>query len=471
LVNGTDLGLYQTTNSLGGARLTTKVLTGIKHNLIQRVTYSESIASVDKYYCVYIRNDNATKPILNTTAFIEIPSPKQSDHFKIGKGTAAVNGTEQTIANINTAPTGVTFFDADVFNNGIFIGKLNALEHKAIWIWQHVDVNREEMTNNKVRISVFGDPEPGDDSGGSGSNEPPPSGGGGDGGNPNPGPAPDDFNWATAGDSDCNGDATAVISKVKGRPNVKVFMHLGDCSYKSSIDCFSKEMQPILAITKIALGNHDTEEGVSPGFDQSVVDAFNLPDPIKIPGVYSFTIQNIFFLVSNMFETYSSGSKQYNFLKSEMERVKNSPAIKWRIFCFHEPWYTSPSHHKDRKDHRNLYHPLLEANNFDMTLNGHNHNYQRTYPLKFNAGKPDNPTANTTGDPNYTNPNGIICFTVGTAGRKHYGLSGTASWVKFQQDSDFGYLYWEVTNSGKTMTGKFYTDKNELLDQVSITKT
>ena len=46
--------------------------------------------------------------------------------------------------------------------------------------------------------------------------------------------------------------------------------------------------------------------------------------------------------------------------------------------------YTSPSKHPADYTIRDIYHPLFDKYGVDLVFSGDNHNYQRTFPLKYN---------------------------------------------------------------------------------------
>lgn len=54
-------------------------------------------------------------------------------------GGSAVNCTEQTVANENTAPSGVTFSQPSNLAGGLSIGDVPAGQHKAIWVRRTVN--------------------------------------------------------------------------------------------------------------------------------------------------------------------------------------------------------------------------------------------------------------------------------------------------------------------------------------------
>jgi hypothetical protein len=55
---------------------------------------------------------------------------------------------------------------------------------------------------------------------------------------------------------------------------------------------------------------------------------------------------------------------------------------RWRLVCFHQPGFNSSKQHFNEQYMRVLA-PIFEAGKVDLVFNGHVHNYQRTYPLRF----------------------------------------------------------------------------------------
>ena len=82
--------------------------------------------------------------------------------------------------------------------------------------------------------------------------------------------------------------------------------------------------------------------------------------------------------------------------------------------------YTLPSTHSAIALLRSTYHPLFEQYGVDLVLQGHNHNYQRTYPIKFNSSSPKHPIETSTNKTTYTDPDGQIFAIVGTGGDSLY---------------------------------------------------
>ena len=83
-------------------------------------------------------------------------------------------------------------------------------------------------------------------------------------------------------------------------------------------------------------------------------------------------------------DSYSKNSEQFNFVKQELEKASKDPNIDWIVVYYHKPIYTSTSKHAGLTSLRDIYHPLFDQYDVDLVLSGHNHNYQRTFPLSFN---------------------------------------------------------------------------------------
>jgi hypothetical protein len=111
---------------------------------------------------------------------------------------------------------------------------------------------------------------------------------------------------------------------------------------------------------------------------------------------------------------------------------------------------------------------MFDKAGVDVVLQGHVHNYQRTFPVKYDGSS--TPTVTSNNPTNYNNPAGEIFVTVGTGGINIHALSGKASFVRYQQDDKFGALNLIITNDGYKLIGKYYSNGLSKLDEFSITK-
>jgi hypothetical protein len=196
---------------------------------------------------------------------------------------------------------------------------------------------------------------------------------------------------------------------------------------------------------------------------------------------YAFTYGNARVIVMDSdHSSYSSGSSQYNFVISELQSAAQNSNIKWIIVYLHKQMYTSPNTcgsgscsntGSDATNLRNIYHAKFDQYGVDVVLNGHVHNYQRTFPIKYDPGSPSSPTITSTASTEYGDPTGEIFAIVGTGGINFHGLAGKSSFVEDQQDDRFGALDLSIENNGYTLAGRYYTNDGVKRDVFKITKT
>ena len=281
-----------------------------------------------------------------------------------------------------------------------------------------------------------------------------------------------DSNYGAAGDWGCTSNTDATVSNMNGKNPERVF-GLGDYSYASTGSCWFNKIGPIDSITKIAIGNHedDSDEGFS-----GYMSHFGLSQTY-----YAFTHDVVRVIVMDTDRnSFSSGSAQKNFVQSELQSASTNPNIKWIIVYLHKPLYTSPNScgssscsntGSTAASLRDNYHAMFDQYGVDLVLQGHVHNYQRTYTLKYDSGSPSSPTITSNNANTYTEGNGAVFAIVGTGGVNFHALSGKASFTSSQQDDFFGQLDIKTTDNGNKLEGKFYRNgNNAILDSFSITK-
>jgi hypothetical protein len=144
--------------SLGGVISSTNIdLTTTLHNLFDQVSSAESSAGDTEYRCFYVKNNHGSLALQSAKVWIETNTPSSDTTAEIALGTSAVNGTEQTIADESTAPTGTSFSTAAGEGNALSIGNIPAGEHKAIWVKRIVSASASAYNNDGVTIRVRGD--------------------------------------------------------------------------------------------------------------------------------------------------------------------------------------------------------------------------------------------------------------------------------------------------------------------------
>lgn len=142
--------------SLGGVKSSTAIGSGL-HNLFDIVSSSESASGDTEYRCFYVHNAHATLTMQNSVIWIQSNTTSTDTTIEIALGSSAVNGTEQTVANESTAPTGVTFSAPANQGAALSIGNVLPGEHKAVWVKRIVNVASNAYNNDTATIRVLCD--------------------------------------------------------------------------------------------------------------------------------------------------------------------------------------------------------------------------------------------------------------------------------------------------------------------------
>ena len=143
--------------SLGGVKSTTAITDNTLNNLWDNVSGDEGAAGDIEYRAFYVHNAHATLTLQTPVIWVSSNTTSSSDEVDIGVGTAAVNGTEQTIVNESTAPSGVTFSHPTTKGAGLSLGNLPAGQHKAVWARRTVTAGAGAIDANAYNITVEGD--------------------------------------------------------------------------------------------------------------------------------------------------------------------------------------------------------------------------------------------------------------------------------------------------------------------------
>lgn len=141
--------------SLGGVKSSTDASASIYDD----VTSAEASSGDTEYRCIYVHNNHGTLTYLGSKVWIQTNTPSADTDVAIGLGTSAVNGTEQTVADENTAPSGVTFSAPTSFAGGLSIGDIPAGQHKAVWIRRTINAGAA-VASDSFTLRVQGDTNP-----------------------------------------------------------------------------------------------------------------------------------------------------------------------------------------------------------------------------------------------------------------------------------------------------------------------
>ena len=206
---------------------------------------------------------------------------------------------------------------------------------------------------------------------------------------------------------------------------------------------------------------------------------------------YSFDYGNAHWLVldSNPYVDFTDKTLQ-DWVKNDLANAKDAT---WKFVMYHHPGFNSAREHYEQQ-HTRLLSPIFEANNVDVVFNGHVHNYQRTFPLKFVPDKKGVLLVGGMGNKTVrgrvvngswkldkdfdgktnTKPNGIIYLITGAGGNDLYNpeqQKDPDSWQKFT-DKFISEVH-SITVADvddKTMTIKQLDVDGKVLDSFKVTK-
>jgi hypothetical protein len=228
---------------------------------------------------------------------------------------------------------------------------------------------------------------------------------------------------------------------------------LGDLSYQKSADCWFQMMSHLINKTKMVFGDHEYNFKNSSRLDE-YLQRFNLTKQY-----YSFDYGNVHFLALSSEVPFDKDSKQYSFVSEDLKRASVNKSINWIVAYIYEMLYTSPTFHKPTDTIRDIYHPIFDKYHVSLVLQAHSHNYQRTYPIKYNDKDASNPVITNKNEGEYNNTDGTIFAVVGTAGADLHNFTGQAPYV-VKQFQRFGFLDVNITSDGKMLKGTFYENRD-----------
>ncbi len=143
---------------LGGVRSTTQVTDNSDNNLFADVSGAEASAGSTKFRCIYYENAHGSLTLQAAFLWIETNTTSADDTIRIGLDLVGLNGTADTIADEDTAPSpAVTFSTAANKGAGLSLGNVPTLQHYAFWIERVVDAASSALAANSFVLEIEGD--------------------------------------------------------------------------------------------------------------------------------------------------------------------------------------------------------------------------------------------------------------------------------------------------------------------------
>ncbi|MFJ5228807.1 purple acid phosphatase family protein [Kitasatospora sp. NPDC088391] len=202
-------------------------------------------------------------------------------------------------------------------------------------------------------------------------------------------------------------------------------------SYNPAVwDSYLKQIEPVAQSVPwmVATGNHDMEAWYSPNGYGGHQKRLDLPTsgPTECPSVYAFTYGNVAVLSLDANDVsyeikanlnYSNGA-QTSWLEQTLAKLRADPTIDFVIVFFHHCAYAVTTSHVSDGGVREKWAPLFDKYNVDLVINGHNHMYERTDPIR--GGNPTRAAA--VGDTVNPVADGTTYIVAGGGGASLYSL-------------------------------------------------
>ena len=277
----------------------------------------------------------------------------------------------------------------------------------------------------------------------------------------------EDYNIVVAGDWYCNEETQKTINNIISI-DPELIITTGDhVKDEKSADCWIEMSEPIKDKMKIAIGNHDAEFA---NIYKQIVNNHQLKSPY-----YSHDLLNIHFISMSTEHPFEIGSKQYEFIKSDLEKTSQNRNIDWIIVHQHKPLYSTKNDKIESQELRKTFQQLFQHHDVDLVISSHNQYYERTYPILFNESdelyndesEPPKPIITEKQQSDYPPTEGIIYLTVGTAGDELHSLKENPYFYVVQQ-SKYGFLNINIENNGKTLFGEFIANDGSIVDQFRL---
>jgi len=205
------------------------------------------------------------------------------------------------------------------------------------------------------------------------------------------------------------------------------------------------------------LGNHDyhTDSG------GPYLDIFELPQNAwrvsDHERYYSFDYGNVHFVAldSNdplLVDDAAANDDMFDWLRNDL----NQTTQPWKIVAFHHPAYSTGWHGSEADVQTKLV-PIFEQYGVDVVFAGHDHIYQRSYPLK-------------SGQVTTTAEGGVVYIVSGAGSQANYPCSDSAYWLATSYCATGYGIYSRITVNNDTLYAEAIDENGAILDSYTIKK-
>ena len=286
----------------------------------------------------------------------------------------------------------------------------------------------------------------------------------------------DSFEFIAFGDHGLSDDAEKTANLVRSFKDAELVILSGDISYangeQSVWDEYANNYQTTMSNIPwmMAPGNHENETVYGYGFD-AYETRFEMPSSSNNDFWHSFDYGGVHFVAISTEHPYHEGTEQLEWLKDDLSTANaNRELVPWIVIYGHKPLYTSHGSdtHDDRMiELRTLLEPILFENSVDLAIWGHDHFYERTWPVV-------NENVVTRG----INENGLmfvsgfspIHIVAGVGGKSSYDYAEEQPNWSFHREITHGVLHISVNHTTETMHVEYVRTDNSIGDSFLLVK-
>jgi acid phosphatase type 7 len=246
---------------------------------------------------------------------------------------------------------------------------------------------------------------------------------------------------------------TLVRNAFRERPDAAFYLMAGDLvdrgNERDDWDDFFHNASAIYRRRPLVpvLGNHECQGGHPRLYLEQFTLRRNGPAELEPGRAYAFEYGNALFVIldSNLDPATQS---------EWLERQLASSKATWKFVAYHHPAYSSAPR-RDNVRLREAWTPIFDKYQVDLALQGHDHAYLRTYPMKAQQRVP-------------TPKDGTV-YIVSVSGTKHYAQD-PRDYTEFGMTNVSTYQVLDIQISGDRLVYRAYDLDGKLRDELIIEK-
>jgi hypothetical protein len=265
---------------------------------------------------------------------------------------------------------------------------------------------------------------------------------------------------AVVGDSGSGDENELAVAGVVRAFEPDIFLHTGDMDYAGDTD--KSVFGPFADIITRACffpcrGNHD--------MDLVWDDLFVTPvdKSRETTSYYSFDWGDAHFVAVDSNHDAIAGGAQASWLDADLTAARAS-GRPWLILYLHEPPYTVGSYSKAKRVANEFIPPIADKYAVDLVLSGHDHNYQRTFPVRGDA------VHDGWQDPEFVSPRGTVYVVTGGGGGVLYPRIDPAHDDPLMHTFRYAHHAVEMVIDARKLTLRAVSKDGEELDRFTLTK-